>query len=143
MDDSFRPASFYLSRCKTSSNDCDDDSSDSDLVSPPPVPSSPPPMEEVLGFMSPSNFDSSNYAEELNNVLSAPRSSSALRERSRRDSSVCSEQSLGRDLTRSPQKLHGSVPRALPPGLTVAAHQGASSQLQRWRAPPRGSFQQS
>ena len=109
LDDSFRPASFYLSRCKTSSNDCDGDSSDSDLVSPPPVPSSPPPMEEVLGFTSPSNFESCNYEEGLNNVLAAARSSSALRERSRRDSydepqrrpSVASQQSL--------QQLHGSA----------------------------------
>ena len=135
LDDSFRPASFYLSRCKTSSNDCDDDSSDSDLVSPPPVPSSPPPMEEVLGFTSPSNFDSSNYAEELNNVLSAPRSSSALRERSRRDSSVGSEQSLNRDLTRSPQKLHGSAAslssRELPPvpGSQAGNLQGSQQSL--------------
>ena len=92
-------------------------------------------MEEVLGFTSPSNFDSSNYAEELNNVLSAPRSSSALRERSRRDSSVGSEQSLNRDLTRSPQKLHGSAAslssRELPPvpGSQAGNLQGSQQSL--------------
>ena len=133
LDDSFRPASFYLSRCKTSSNDCDDDSSDSDLVSPPPVPSSPPPMEEVLGFASPSNFESSNYAEGLNNVLAAARSSSALRERSRRDSydepqrrpSVGSQQSLN--------KLHGSAQslssRELPPVPGPTNLQGSQQSL--------------
>ena len=143
LDDSFRPASFYLSRCKTGGGqDCDDDSSDSDLVSPPPVPSSPPPMEEVLGFTSSSNFDCVNFAEGMN-VFAAARSSSALRERSRLDShedsprrpSVGSkasfvsqhsvvndsqqQQNINRDAAKSPPRLHGShqslSSRELPP----------------------------
>ena len=140
LDDSFRPASFYLSRCKSGSQECDDDSSDSDLVSPPPVPSSPPPMEEVLGFTSSNNFQNVNFSEGMNNnVFAAARSSSALRERSRRDShgespihpsvepktsymthqAKDSPQSNNRESAKSPQRLHGShqslSSRELPP----------------------------
>ena len=86
LDDSFRPASFYLSSYTGGGSQDDDDSSDSDLVSPPPVPSSPPPMEEVLGFTSSNNLDSINYSEGSNDVFAAARSSSVLKERTRRDS---------------------------------------------------------
>ena len=139
LDDSFRPASFYLSRCNTGSQECDGDSSDSDLVSPPPVPSSPPPMDEVLGITSSNNFDNVNFSEGMNNVFAAARSSSALRERSRMDSheesprrpSVGSKSPFmiqpspkpdsvpSRELAKSPQRLHGShqslSSRELPP----------------------------
>ena len=130
LDDSFRPASFYLSQYKSGGSQ-DEDSSDSDLVSPPPVPASPPPMEEVLGFTSSNNFDNVNFSEGMNNVFAAARSSSVLKERSRRDSyeeptrhpSVGSRtsfmsqhsaqhdslQSLNREAAKSPaQRLHGS-----------------------------------
>lgn len=141
LDDSFRPASFYLSHCKASNNECDDDSSDSDLVSPPPVPSSPPPMEEVLGFTSPNDLDAPNPPDNLSNVLTAAKSAHAMRERSRRNSQEeatrrpsvgsrtsygsqqsgqhGSQQSLNRDMNMSPQRLHGShqslSSRELPP----------------------------
>jgi len=141
LDDSFRPASFYLSHCKNSNNECDDDSSDSDLVSPPPVPSSPPPMEEVLGFTSPNDLDAPNPPDNLSNVLTAAKSAHAMRERSRRDSQEeatrrpsvgsrtsygsqqsaphGSQQSLNREMNMSPQRLHGShqslSSRELPP----------------------------
>merc|ERR1719422_2690481 len=142
LDDTFRPASFYLSHCKARDGGWSGDSSDSDLVSPPPVPSSPPPMEEVLGFTSSSNFDCVNFAEGMN-VFAAARSSSALRERSRLDShedsprrpSVGSkasfvsqhsvvndsqqQQNINRDAAKSPPRLHGShqslSSRELPP----------------------------
>ena len=139
LDDSFRPASFYLSRCNTGSQEGDGDSSDSDLVSPPPVPSSPPPMDEVLGITSSNNFDNVNFSEGMNNVFAAARSSSALRERSRIDSleesprrpSVGSKSPFmiqpspkpdsvqNRELAKSPQRHHGShqslSSRELPP----------------------------
>ena len=139
LDDSFRPASFYLSRCNTGGQEADGDSSDSDLVSPPPVPSSPPPMDEVLGITSSNNFDNVNFSEGMNNVFAAARSSSALRERSRIDSLEESPRRLSvgskspfmiqpspkpdsvqnRDLAKSPQRLHGShqslSSRELPP----------------------------
>ena len=135
LDDSFRPASFYLSHSSQPPNhDNGDESSDSDLVSPPPVPSSPPPMEEVLGYHASTNLEVSD----LSGILSAAKSTFG---RSRRDSqedknrrpSVSSktsqgshgslnngsQQSLNRDLTMSPHRLHGShqslSSRELPP----------------------------
>ena len=136
MDDSFRPASFYLSHSKPihGGTNNDGDSSDSDLVSPPPVPSSPPPMEEVLGYpTSATNLDLAMPPVNLSTILSAAKA------RQRRDSqeetsrrpSVSSKashgsanlagsiQSLNRDQTMSPHRLHGShqslSSRELPP----------------------------
>ena len=136
LDDSFRPASFYLSHSKSTTNENEGDSSDSDLVSPPPVPSSPPPMEEVLGYHSSSNLDQIS----LNNILLSAKSSYSgrMRRESQEDKnrrpSVSSrtsqgsqgslingsQQSLNRDLsTMSPHRMHGShqslSSRELPP----------------------------
>ena len=90
LDDSFRPASFYLSHSKNSgaggADDDADDTDDSDLVSPPPVPSSPPPMEEVLGHQSHNNLDVPCPPANLNNILAAAKSAHAIREQNRRDS---------------------------------------------------------
>ena len=152
LDDSFRPASFYLSHCKTTRNDGGSgDSSDSDLVSPPPVPSSPPPMEEVLGYPSPSDLEAPLPPNHLSNVLSAAKSAHAQRERSRRPSqddstaadarrpSVSSRTSLGsrghsEDSLLSPGRLHGSQQslgsRELPPLPTGSQQSLASREVQ-------------
>lgn len=151
LDDSFRPASFYLSHCKTTHHDGSGDSSDSDLVSPPPVPSSPPPMEEVLGYPSPSDLDVPLPPDHLSTVLSAAKSAYALRERSRRNSqddtagevrrpstssraSVGSQQSPSRESMLSPPRLHGSQQslgsRELPPLPTGSQQSLASREVQ-------------
>jgi len=91
LDDSFRPASFYLSHSKNANiggggHDDADDTDDSDLVSPPPVPSSPPPMEEVLGHHSQNNLDVPSPPANLNSILTAAKSAHLIREQSRHES---------------------------------------------------------
>ena len=160
LDDTFRPASFYLSHCKARDGGGSGDSSDSDLVSPPPVPSSPPPMEEVLlGFSSLSDRDSSLHTESLNNLLSAAKSAHAFREQSgripqeempleARRPSVSSRTSASsarspsrettlspmREMALSPTRHHGSQQslgsRELPPLPTGSQQSLASREVQ-------------
>jgi hypothetical protein len=140
LDDSFRPASFYLSHCKASLHDGGSgNSSDSDLVSPPPVPSSPPPMEEVLGFPSPSHLDASLPPDHLSSVLAAVMKRSCQEDGSgeaRRPSvsSRGSQQSLSREAMLSPARLHGSQlslgSRELPPLPTGSQQSLASREVQ-------------
>ena len=158
LDDTFRPASFYLSHCKARDGGGSGDSSDSDLVSPPPVPSSPPPMEEVLlGFSS--DRDPSLHTDSLNNLLTAAKSAHTFREQSgripqeemsldARRPSVSSRTSAGsarsptrettlspmREMTLSPTRHHGSQQslgsRELPPLPTGSQQSLASREVQ-------------
>ena len=153
LDDTFRPASFYLSHCKARDGGGSGDSSDSDLVSPPPVPSSPPPMEEVLlGFSSFKDRDSNS----LNNLLTGTNSANVFREQSGRIAqeeisletrrpSVSSRTSARsptreatlspmREVALSPTRQHGSQQslgsRELPPLPTGSQQSLASREVQ-------------
>merc|ERR1719422_1647344 len=153
LDDTFRPASFYLSHCKARDGGGSGDSSDSDLVSPPPVPSSPPPMEEVLlGFSSFKDRDSNS----LNNLLTGTNSANVFREQGGRIaqeeislearrpsvSSRASARSPTREATLSPMRevalsptrQHGSQQslgsRELPPLPTGSQQSLASREVQ-------------
>lgn len=152
LDDSFRPASFYLSHFNApQQNGGSGNSSDSDLVSPPPVPSSPPPMEEVLGYPSPPHLEVPQPPDHLSNVLTAAKSAHALRERSGRSSqddtagevrrpsvssrtSLGSQQSLTQEGMISPALFRGSQQslgsRELPPLPTGSQQSLASREVQ-------------